>query len=86
MSVHDYGPHREGDAPQTVTVYPIVKWPDEVDVPIPAALQKQRERINALAYLRRSEAELTGRIGHESGPDLLEQTEADRPLVRSDRQ
>lgn len=46
-----YGPHREGDAPTTVVIrraFPNAH--DEVDVPLPEGLQRQRAQINARAH------------------------------------
>lgn len=52
MREHQYGPHRPEDAQRTVTV-------GEVEVPIPAALLRQREQINTLAHLA---ADLAGQL------------------------
>jgi hypothetical protein len=46
-----YGPHREGDAPATVLVRRAApRAHDEVEVPLPAELQRQRAQINARAH------------------------------------
>lgn len=45
-----YGPHCEEDEPQTVTVYSDGQWPLEGERLVPAALLRQRRRINDIAW------------------------------------
>lgn len=53
---HDYGPHREADAPQEVTVLP--ERPtnrDGIQKPMPQVLRRQRAIVNTMAYEARSQ-------------------------------
>ena len=50
-----YGQHRAEDAPRTVTVLGPEKWPVSREVPIPAALLRQRGQVNARAHERSRE-------------------------------
>lgn len=48
---HRYGPHRDLDVPSTVTVRkPFPNGHNEVEVPLPEALVRQRAQINARAH------------------------------------
>lgn len=50
MTSHDYGPHRPDDAPQTIAVLGVEKYPPTLTVPLHRALVKQREHLNNLAH------------------------------------
>jgi hypothetical protein len=45
-----YGPHTDDTAPTTITVYGAGRYPTEEERPVPAALLKQRQRINNIAW------------------------------------
>lgn len=47
---HEYGPHRPDDAPQTVTVRGPERWGEEKEVPVSAAILRQRRNINNRAW------------------------------------
>lgn len=47
---HDYGPHRDEDAPKSVVVLPPGKWPQEVIAAIHPATMRANQRINDLAH------------------------------------
>lgn len=45
-----YGPHRDEDVPRTLTVLEARQWPQEIEIPYPAALAEQRRQINTAAW------------------------------------
>lgn len=47
MTAHDYGPHRDEDAPPSVTVRTRA---GEQTVPYPAELLAQRRAVNSIAH------------------------------------
>jgi hypothetical protein len=47
--VTTYGPHRDQDAPNAVTVLGPNRWPAAVVRPLPAALVRQRRELNERA-------------------------------------
>jgi len=51
---HKYGPHDPESNPKTVEVYPRERYSEPIDVPVPAAILRQRERINTVVIFRRS--------------------------------
>lgn len=46
-----YGPHREDDVPKTLTALEAKQWPQEVEIPYPDALARQRRNINNRAWV-----------------------------------